>query len=91
MIDYLGTLLIGLVELRAKEPMLPMRLFRNPVFTVAGIMSFVVGFATLGALSYLPTYMHYVQGALLFASILSGNLVSCTDRYKISPWSAPPW
>ncbi|MBB4683460.1 MDR family MFS transporter [Amycolatopsis jiangsuensis] len=88
------------VELRAKEPMLPMRLFRNPVFTVSGIMSFVVGFAMLGALSYLPTYMQYVQGtsattsgvrllpmvlALLFASILSGNLVSRTGRYKIFP------
>ncbi len=88
------------VELRAKEPMLPMRLFRNPVFTVAGIMSFVVGFAMLGALSYLPTYMQYVQGtsattsgvrllpmvlALLVASIAAGNAVSKTGRYKIFP------
>ncbi|MBE8517896.1 MFS transporter [Amycolatopsis sp. H6(2020)] len=88
------------VELRAKEPMLPMRLFRNPVFTVGGIMSFVVGFAMLGALSYLPTYMQYVQGtsattsgvrllpmvlALLVASIAAGNAVSRTGRYKIFP------
>ncbi|MEW2503067.1 MDR family MFS transporter [Amycolatopsis sp. NPDC047767] len=92
--------LFVLVELRAEEPMLPMRLFRNPVFTVAGIMSFVVGFAMLGALSYLPTYMQYVQGvsatssgvrllpmvlALLLASILSGNLVSRTGRYRVFP------
>ncbi|MEC3979693.1 MDR family MFS transporter [Amycolatopsis sp. H20-H5] len=98
-----SVVLIGLfvlVELRAKEPMLPMRLFRNPVFTVGGLMSFVVGFAMLGALSYLPTYMQYVQGttattsgirllpmvlALLVASIVSGNLVSKTGRYKIFP------
>jgi EmrB/QacA subfamily drug resistance transporter len=88
------------VELRAREPMLPMRLFRNPVFTVGGIMSFVVGFAMLGALSYLPTYMQYVQGtsattsgvrllpmvlALLVASIAAGNAVSRTGRYKIFP------
>ncbi len=88
------------VELRAQEPMLPMRLFRNPVFTVGGIMSFVVGFAMLGALSYLPTYMQYVQGtsattsgvrllpmvlALLVASIAAGNAVSRTGRYKIFP------
>ncbi|WP_410586873.1 DHA2 family efflux MFS transporter permease subunit [Amycolatopsis sp. lyj-23] len=87
-------------ELRAKEPMLPMRLFRNPVFTVGGIMSFVVGFAMLGALSYLPTYMQYVQGtsattsgvrllpmvlALLVASIAAGNAVSRTGRYKVFP------
>ena len=88
------------VELRAKEPMLPMLLFRNPVFTVGGIMSFVVGFAMLGALSYLPTYMQYVQGtsattsgvrllpmvlALLVASIAAGNAVSRTGRYKVFP------
>ncbi|WP_033287906.1 MDR family MFS transporter [Amycolatopsis jejuensis] len=88
------------VELRAPEPMLPMRLFRNPVFTVAGIMSFVVGFAMLGAMTYLPIYMQYVQGisptssgvrmlpmvlTLLVASIVSGTLVSRTGKYKIYP------
>ncbi|MFI9380579.1 DHA2 family efflux MFS transporter permease subunit [Kutzneria sp. NPDC052558] len=98
-----SVLLLGLfvlVELRAKEPMLPMRLFRNPVFTVSGILSFIVGFAMLGALSFLPTYMQYVQGTdattsgirllpmvigLLVSSILSGNIVSKTGRYKIFP------
>ncbi|MFC0437261.1 MDR family MFS transporter [Kutzneria buriramensis] len=98
-----SVVLLGLfvaVELRAKEPMLPMRLFRNPVFTVSGILSFIVGFAMLGALSFLPTYMQYVQGTsatssgirllpmvigLLVASILSGNIVSRTGRYKIFP------
>jgi EmrB/QacA subfamily drug resistance transporter len=98
-----SVLLLGLfvlVELRAKEPMLPMRLFRNPVFTVAGILSFIVGFAMLGALSFLPTYMQYVEGTsatasgirllpmvlgLLVASIVAGNIVSKTGRYKIFP------
>ena len=98
-----SVVLLGLfvaVELRAKEPMLPMRLFRNPVFTVAGILSFIVGFAMLGALSFLPTFMQYVQGTsattsglrllpmvlgLLVASILAGNFVSKTGRYKIFP------
>jgi len=98
-----SVVLLGLfvaVELRAKEPMLPMRLFRNPVFTVSGILSFIVGFAMLGALSFLPTYMQYVQGTdattsgirllpmvlgLLVASIMSGNIVSRTGRYKIFP------
>ena len=84
--------------------MLPMRLFGNPVFTVAGILSFIVGFAMLGALSFLPTYMQYVQGTsatssgirllpmvlgLLVASIFAGNVVSRTGRYKIFPtWAA---
>lgn len=88
------------VELRAKEPMLPMRLFKNPVFTVCGILSFIVGFAMLGGMTYLPTYMQYVQGSsatesglrmlpmvagLLVTSILSGQLISRTGRYKIFP------
>ncbi|WP_091287803.1 MDR family MFS transporter [Amycolatopsis xylanica] len=88
------------VEKRAKEPTLPMRLFRNPVFTVSAILSFVVGFAMLGALSYLPTYLQYVHGisatnsgvrmlpmvlALLVSGIVAGNLVGKTGRYKIFP------
>ncbi|MBV9845441.1 MAG: MFS transporter [Kutzneria sp.] len=92
--------LFVLVELRAAEPMLPLRLFVNPVFTVSGILSFIVGFAMLGALSYLPTYMQYVHGTsatssgvqmlplvigLLAASIFSGNLISKTGRYKVFP------
>lgn len=50
------------VETRAAEPMLPMRLFGNPVFTVCSVLSFVVGFAMLGAMTFLPTYLQYVDG-----------------------------
>lgn len=89
-----------LVERRAPEPMLPMRLFADPVFTVATLISFVVGFAMLGSLTFLPTYLQYVQGVdatesglrtlpmvvgLLFTSILSGNVVSRTGTYKPFP------
>ncbi|MFJ6433683.1 MDR family MFS transporter [Streptomyces sp. NPDC091416] len=88
------------VEFRAKEPMLPMRLFNNPVFTVCSILSFIVGFAMLGAMIYLPTYLQYVDGdsatlsgvrtlpmvvGLLAASIFSGNVVSKTGRYRVFP------
>ncbi len=87
-------------EKRAKEPTLPMRLFRKPVFAVSAILSFVVGFAMLGALSYLPTYLQYVHGisatssgvrmlpmviALLVAGVFAGNVVGKTGRYKIFP------
>ncbi|MER6117414.1 MDR family MFS transporter [Streptomyces sp. NPDC001743] len=92
--------LFCLVEFRAKEPMLPMRLFGNPVFTVCSILSFIVGFAMLGAMIYLPTYLQYVDGdsatlsgvrtlpmviGLLAASVFSGNVVSKTGRYRIFP------
>ncbi|MFA7514286.1 MAG: MFS transporter, partial [Mycolicibacterium vanbaalenii] len=50
------------VELRAVEPVLPIRLFASPVFTVCCILSFIVGFAMLGALTFLPTFMQFVDG-----------------------------
>ncbi|MEI5097375.1 MDR family MFS transporter [Streptomyces sp. PmtG] len=88
------------VETRAAEPMLPMRLFANPVFTVCSVLSFIVGFAMLGAMTFLPTYLQYVDGdsatisgvrtlpmvaGLLIASIFSGNVVSRTGTYRIFP------
>lgn len=88
------------VELRAEEPVLPIRLFASPVFTVCCVLSFIVGFAMLGALTFLPTFMQFVDGVsatesglrtlpmvggLLLTSMGSGVLVSRTGRYKIFP------
>ena len=98
-----GTVALGLfcwAETRAREPMLPMRLFANPVFTVCSILSFIVGFAMLGAMTYLPSYLQYVDGdsatisgvrtlpmviGLLIASVFSGNVVSQTGQYRFFP------
>jgi EmrB/QacA subfamily drug resistance transporter len=88
------------VELRAEEPILPMRLFGDPVFAVCCALSFVVGFAMLGALTFLPTFMQFVDGVsattsglhtlpmvvgLLVMSISSGVVVGRTGRYKLFP------
>ncbi|MEV2224288.1 MDR family MFS transporter [Nocardia vinacea] len=88
------------VELRAREPMLPMSLFRSRVFTVCSILSFIVGFAMLGSMTYLPAYLQYVNGVsatasgirtlplvvgLFITSILSGQVVGKTGRYKYFP------
>ncbi|MEV6964767.1 MFS transporter [Hamadaea sp. NPDC051192] len=95
-----GFALFVLVERRAREPMLPLRLFANPVFTVCGALSFLVGFAMFGALTYLPTFMQFVQGVsatesglrmipmvigLFITSITSGTIVGRTGRYKLFP------
>ncbi|MEU9032194.1 MDR family MFS transporter [Streptomyces sp. NPDC048383] len=92
--------LFCLAEVRAAESMLPMRLFGNPVFSICSVLSFVVGFAMLGAMTFLPTYLQYVDGdsatisgvrtlpmviGLLIASVFSGNFVSKTGRYRIFP------
>ncbi|SEH78107.1 drug resistance transporter, EmrB/QacA subfamily [Mycolicibacterium rutilum] len=88
------------VETRAAEPVLPIRLFASPVFTVCCILGFIVGFAMLGALTFLPTFMQFVNGVsattsglrtlpmvagMLLTSIGSGQIVGRTGRYKVFP------
>jgi EmrB/QacA subfamily drug resistance transporter len=99
----LGGLLLGgfvLVERHAAEPILPLHLFRNRVFSASSAIGFIVGFAMFGAITYLPTYLQVVRGAsptgsglellplmagLLVTSIGSGVLISRWGRYKIFP------
>jgi EmrB/QacA subfamily drug resistance transporter len=88
------------VERRAAEPVLPLHLFRESVFSASGAIGFAVGFAMFGALTYLPQYMQIVKGAsptasglrllpmmggLLLTSIGTGQLISRYGRYKIFP------
>ncbi|MDQ0748117.1 EmrB/QacA subfamily drug resistance transporter [Streptomyces africanus] len=88
------------VERRAAEPVLPLKLFRVRTFTLAAVISFVVGFAMFGAMTYLPTFLQVVQGisptmsgvhmlpmvlGLLLASTASGQIVSRTGRWKMFP------
>jgi MFS family permease len=78
-------------ERRASEPIIPLRLFGNKVFSSASAIGFVVGFSMFGALSFLPLYFQVVKGVtptssglrlfpmmarLLVASIGSGQIVS---------------
>ncbi len=80
--------------------MLPLKLFRIRTFTLAAVISFVVGFAMFGAMTYLPTFLQVVQGVtptmsgvhmlpmvlgLLLSSTLSGQIVSRTGRWKVFP------
>ncbi|KUI47686.1 MFS transporter [Mycobacterium sp. GA-1199] len=88
------------VELHTAEPILPIRLFASPVFTVCCILGFIVGFAMLGALTFLPTFMQFVNGVsattsglrtlpmvagMLITSIGSGQIVGRTGRYRVFP------
>jgi EmrB/QacA subfamily drug resistance transporter len=88
------------VESHVAEPILPIRLFASPVFTVCCILGFIVGFAMLGALTFLPTFMQFVNGVsatesgmrtlpmvagMLIMSIGSGQIIGRTGRYKVFP------
>ncbi|MFF4321164.1 MFS transporter [Streptomyces sp. NPDC001568] len=94
------SLLFVVAEHFASEPIIPLRLFRDPVFTVTALVGAVVGIALFGAASYLPTYLQMVEGAtatesgllmlpmmggVVVASITSGQLISRTGRYKVYP------
>ncbi|MET9542929.1 MFS transporter [Streptomyces sp. NPDC006553] len=88
------------VERRAAEPVLPLKLFRIRTFSLVALISFVVGFAMFGAMTYLPTFLQVVQGVtptmsgvhmlpmvagLLITSTVSGQIVSRTGRWKVFP------
>ena len=57
------TLGFVLVEQRAVEPVLPLPLFRNAVFSLSSAIGFVVVFALYGATTYLPLFLQVVNGA----------------------------
>ncbi|MFG2493369.1 MFS transporter [Streptomyces caniferus] len=97
----LGTAVLFLaVEHLAAEPLIPLRLFRDSIFNVTGLIGAVVGIALFGAASYLPTFLQMVDGAtatesgllmlpmmggIVLASIVSGRLISRTGHYKVFP------
>src|SRR5664279_326712 len=51
-----------LVELRAVEPIIPMRLFRNSIFSIANIFGFLIGIAMFGSMIFIPVYLQVVDG-----------------------------
>ncbi|MFE1461866.1 MFS transporter [Streptomyces nigra] len=95
-----SSLLFLVAERFAVEPLIPLRLFRDSVFNVTGLVGLVIGVALFGAASYLPTYLQMVDGAtatesgllmlpmmggIVGASIVCGQLISRTGRYRIHP------
>ncbi|OEV04370.1 MFS transporter [Streptomyces oceani] len=95
-----SVLLFLLTEHLVREPLIPLRLFRDSVFNVTGLVGAVVGVALFGAANYLPSYLQMVEGAsatesgllmlpmmggVVLASMVSGSLISRTGRYKSYP------
>ena len=93
----LGAILFVLVELRSREPLIPLSLFRNRTFTLATIASIATGIAMFGTSVFLSQYMQMARGAtpaeaglmtlpmiagLLIASIVVGQLISRFGHWK---------
>jgi EmrB/QacA subfamily drug resistance transporter len=89
-----------LVERRAEEPVLPLRLFRNRTFALTAAVGMIVGFALFGSVTYLPLFLQVVNGAsptasglqmmpmmggMLLTSITSGQLISRFGHYRPYP------
>jgi EmrB/QacA subfamily drug resistance transporter len=88
------------IEARAAEPILPLHVFRNRNFSLATAMSFLLGLAMFGALTFLPLYQQTVQhlsatgsGLMLIpmmlgstvTTLIAGQVTTKTGRYKALP------
>ena len=84
----------------AKEPILPLSLFKNEIFTVTTILSFIVGMVMFGAIIFIPEYQQIVRGdsatksglmmlplvaGMMTASLTSGRLISKYGKYRLFP------
>jgi MFS family permease len=82
------------------DALIPLKLFKSPTFSMATILGVLVGFGMFGALSTVPLYLQLVKGStptesgfqllpiilgLMIASIVSGQLISRTGRYRMFP------
>jgi EmrB/QacA subfamily drug resistance transporter len=87
-------------ERRAEEPLLPLQLFRSPIFSVANAMGFTIGMAMFGAIIFIPLFLQIVygvtptssglrmiplMGGLLVTAVLSGRAISRIGRYRPFP------
>lgn len=103
-----GYLIAGLIlavmflfwEKRAKEPILPLYLFKNHTFSITSLLGAVIGAGMFGAIVMLPLYLQVVKGdsattaglkliplmlGIVTTSIISGKLISKHGHYKRFP------
>jgi EmrB/QacA subfamily drug resistance transporter len=98
-----GVVLLALFirqESRAEEPLLPLTLFRDSIFSISTSISFIVGIAMFGALVFLPVFLQAVTGAsatnsgllivplmggIMSMAVISGRVITRTGHYKAWP------
>lgn len=93
-----GLAVFTYAELRAEEPVLPMKLFKDRVFTVSALVTLVTGFAMMGSLFYIPLFVQGVIGAsatnsglvtmpmmiaMAISSAIAGQIMSRVGRYRV--------
>ena len=88
------------VERSAEEPILPLALFRQRVFSASNGYGFIIGLAMFGSITFIPVYLQVVDGmeptksglalipmviGIFSTSITSGQIMTRTGRYKVFP------
>ncbi len=96
-ISFISFIVFGFIEAKAREPILPLSLFKNPIFSVSMLIIFLIGIGMFGAILYVPLFAQIVLGisatnsgtiltplmlGLIFASVISGQVISRTGKYK---------
>ena len=87
----------ALIEYKAEDPILPLRLFKEPIFDLASVIIMLSTAAMFGSILYIPVFFQIVLGksatnsglillplmvGLVIASIVSGQVVSRTGKYR---------
>ena len=89
-----------ITEAKAKDPIIPLSLFKNPIFINATAIGLALGIGMFAAIGFVPTFLQMSSGTsaaasgllmipmmvgLIGTSILSGALITRTGRYKLFP------
>ncbi|GGI40596.1 MFS transporter [Cnuibacter physcomitrellae] len=97
----IGIVSFILVErMMGDDALVPLKLFRSPTFSVATVLGVLVGFGMFGAMMTIPNYLQIATGAtptqagllmipmvlgIMVSSIVSGQIIARTGKYKIFP------
>jgi EmrB/QacA subfamily drug resistance transporter len=92
--------LFVIAERSAAEPVMPLGLFRDRVFSIAGLVGLLTGFCVLGPVAFIPTFLQMVYGvsatasglltlpligAMMVSAIAAGRIVTATGHHRMLP------
>jgi EmrB/QacA subfamily drug resistance transporter len=95
-----AAILFVIVEARAKDPVIPLALFKNRTFVNATLIGLTLGLGMFSAIGFIPTFLQMSSGTsaaasgllmlpmmagLIGTSIVSGIAITRTGRYKLFP------
>ncbi|MFI6356553.1 MFS transporter [Streptomyces sp. NPDC050743] len=100
-VGAVGLLVWVLVErAMGEEALIPMRLFRSPVFSKMSLLSVLIGMGMFGGMMMVPLYLQIVKGVsptksgllmlplmvgMIAGTIVVGRIIQKTGKYKIFP------